>query len=91
VLYVDPLRTYAMRGCTSETREYCHLATDGTLDELHEFAARIGLPRVAFHAAAKHAHYDLRPAYRERAIAEGAIAVTSKELVRRCFLKKPSA
>jgi hypothetical protein len=88
VVYVDPVRTYPMRGCSGAAREYCHLATDGALDELHTFAASIGLPRIAFHEGARHPHYDLRPAYRARAIEQGAVEVTSKELVRRCFLRR---
>jgi hypothetical protein len=86
LIYVDPLRVHdPTKACGAPT---CHLATDGDLAELHAFAARIGVPRMAFHARAKHAHYDLREHHRNAAVAAGAIEVSSKDLVRRCFLKK---
>ncbi len=88
MVYVDPARSYPYRGCASATREYCHLATDGDLDELHAFAERIGVPRVAFHAGARHPHYDLTPNRRTLAVEHGAVEVSSKELVRRCFLQR---
>jgi hypothetical protein len=85
-IYVDPVRVHdPTRACGAPT---CHLATDGDLDELHAFAASIGVPRMAFHATAKFPHYDMREAQRNRAVAAGAIEVSSKDLVRRCFLKK---
>jgi hypothetical protein len=85
-VYVDPLRVYREdRGCGVPTS---HLATDGPLEELHAFAASIGLPRMAFHGRAKHPHYDVRAEHRARAVAAGAIEVTSKELVRTCFLRR---
>lgn len=86
--YVDPLRVYRDSGFLAGTPT-CHLATDGTLDELHAFARSLGLPRMAFHSRAKHPHYDLREPYRTHAVAAGAIEVSSKELVRRCFLAAP--
>ena len=87
--YVDPIRDWRPEGWTGPQwvpRETCHLATDGTLEDLHAFAQRIAVPRFAFHSAAKRPHYDLRDDARARAVAEGALEVSSKELVRRCFL-----
>jgi hypothetical protein len=85
-IYVDPLRVYREdRACGMPT---CHLATDGALDELHAFAASIGVPRMAFHARAKHPHYDLREPHRDEAVAAGAVEVSSKDLVRICFLRR---
>jgi hypothetical protein len=85
-IYVDTLRVYREdRGCGIPTS---HLATDGDLEELHAFAQSIGVPRMAFHGRAKHPHYDLREAHRAKAVAAGAIEVTSKELVRICFLRR---
>lgn len=85
-VYVDPLRVHdPRRACGHPT---CHLATDGELDELHAFARALGVPRIAFHAGAKFPHYDLREHHRALAIAQGAIEVSSKDLVRRCFLQK---
>jgi hypothetical protein len=79
-VYVDALRMHVrlFRG-----GEWCHMATDGDLAELHAFARRIGAR--TFHPHGKHPHYDLRREEREAAIAAGAIEVGAKELVKRCF------
>jgi hypothetical protein len=82
--YVDRLRHHRLRG-TCIDGEWCHLATDGTLEELHAFAASLALPRRAFHDHPRHPHYDLTLSRRTQAIAAGALEVTSKELVKRCF------
>ncbi len=84
--YVDPLRAYGSGEARCTRGETCHLATDGPIEALHAFAQQIGVPRFAFHGHARHLHYDLRADGRARAVAAGAIEVSSKELVRRCFL-----
>lgn len=56
-------------------RRWAHLLADD-LDELHAFAARLGLPRHAFQDKRSGAHYDIDTALRERALALGAIAVS---------------
>ena len=50
---------------------WAHLLAD-TLDELHAFAALLGMPRRAFQDRASGAHYDVTAAMRTRAIALGA-------------------
>lgn len=60
-------------------RRWCHLVSDADLDELHEFAAAMGIPERGFHGD----HYDLPEEYRDEALARGAVAVESRELVRR--------
>ena len=65
-VYVDDA-VHAWRG-----QRWAHLLAD-TLDELHAFAARLGMPRRAFQDRTSGAHYDVTAAMRERAIA----AVTS--------------
>lgn len=60
-------------------RRWCHLVSDASLDELHAFAAAMGIPRRGFHGD----HYDLPEEYRDQATALGAVAVDSRELVRR--------
>ncbi|MCB9396131.1 MAG: DUF4031 domain-containing protein [Acidimicrobiaceae bacterium] len=60
-------------------RRWSHLASDVSLDELHEFAAAAGLPRRAFHGD----HYDVPEEYREQMLEAGADAVSSRELLRR--------
>lgn len=63
---------------------WAHLMAD-TLDELHDFAARLGLPRRAFQDKTSGAHYDVDAALRERALAQGAVAISrhrNRDLVR---------
>ena len=59
----------------------CHLAAD-TLDELHEFAARLGMRRSWFQPGrGRHPHYDLVKSRRDRAVRLGAIEVSGRDLV----------
>lgn len=58
---------------------WCHLVSDSDLEELHTFAAELGCRRVGFQGD----HYDIDIDDRERALAAGAIAVDSRELVLR--------
>ena len=68
-------------------RWWCHLVCDDFsprgLQRLHEFARNIGVPDAAFHDPSGHPrpHYDLRPEYRERAVARGAEILSRKNLV----------
>jgi Protein of unknown function (DUF4031) len=55
------------------------MVSDRGFDELHAFAARLGIPRRRFQGD----HYDLHPALRERALALGAEEVGTGELVLR--------
>ncbi|MFD0415721.1 DUF4031 domain-containing protein [Streptomyces sp. NPDC127108] len=72
-LYIDP-PVWPGHG-----RLWSHLVSDESYEELHAFAERIGVPERAF----ERDHYDL-PAHRyEDAVRAGAVAVGSKELVRR--------
>lgn len=56
-----------------------HLVSDSSLDELHDFAARAGLPSRAF----DHDHYDIPLSRYDDLVAAGALAVGERELVRR--------
>jgi hypothetical protein len=67
-------------------KRYCHLAADSE-EELHAFAAKIGLGRHFFHASAKHIHYDLAEERRASAILAGAQEVSSRALAK---LARPS-
>ena len=75
MILVDPVRRH--RSC-----EWCHMASDESLEELHEFAARIGLKRKAFQSVSR-PHYDLRPSTRRLAVSMGAEEVGMRDLVRR--------
>ena len=60
-------------------RKWCHLVSDASLDELHEFAAAHDIPRRGFQGD----HYDIPEEYRRDLIELGAEVVESRELVRR--------
>lgn len=76
MIYVDALRHHAVDAIKPEARRHgriwCHLWTDGAVDELHAFARRIGLKREWFQDHATLPHYDLTPAMRSKALGAGA-------------------
>jgi predicted kinase len=76
-ILVDELREYP--DVALPFTSWCHMATDGHFDELHAFAARLGLRRGWF----QRDHYDLPPPGRAAAVAHGAEEVTTGELLRR--------
>jgi len=57
-----------------------HLMAD-SIQELHTFAAEIGLESRAFHRGARHPHYDVTAAQRRRAIRFGARSISAREAV----------
>lgn len=59
-------------------RRWAHLLADD-LDELHAFAARLGIPRHAFQDKHSGAHYDVDTATRERALRLGAVPVSRRD------------
>ena len=60
-------------------RHWSHLASDRDLDELHEFAGAIGIPRRGFHGD----HYDVPEEWYEQVVESGAVPTTSRDMVRR--------
>jgi uncharacterized protein DUF4031 len=62
--------------------KWCHLLADD-LDELHRFAALLGIKRASFQEPPKAAtpHYDLTGFERSRAIALGAVACDREQIV----------
>ncbi|WP_242112605.1 DUF4031 domain-containing protein [Luteimonas aquatica] len=56
-------------------QRWAHLMAD-TLEELHAFAARLGIPRRAFQDKASGAHYDVTAELREDALRLGAVAIS---------------
>jgi len=56
-------------------RRWAHLMAD-TLEELHEMAQRLDIPRRAFQNKTSGAHYDVPSELRERAIELGATAIS---------------
>jgi Protein of unknown function (DUF4031) len=59
---------------------WCHLVAD-SLDELHEFAARLGLKRAWFQNKASYPHYDVTTSVRERALALGALPARKRQMI----------
>ena len=59
-------------------RRWAHLMAD-ELDELHAFAARLGIPRYKFQDKSSGAHYDIDAAMRTTALRLGAIPVSRTE------------
>ena len=68
---VDPVREYPNAGLAIS--HWCHMAVDGGFEELHAFAAALGMPRQRFQGD----HYDLPPWVRERAVTQGALEVST--------------
>jgi hypothetical protein len=57
-----------------------HLLAD-SIQELHEFAARMGVSARAFHRGARHPHYDVTAGQRRRALQHGAAAIFARDAV----------
>ncbi len=70
-LYVDP-PTWPGHG-----RLWSHLISDVSFEELHAFAASVGLPRRAFDGD----HYDVIAERYRSVVAAGAVEVSSREVV----------
>src|SRR5690349_17381780 len=84
MILVDPA-VWMWRG-----RRWAHLVSDRDYVELHDFAAGLGLARVAFQGD----HYDVDEAGRVAALAAGAQPVDARELLRRlrgAGLRRPAA
>ncbi|MDI1288481.1 MAG: DUF4031 domain-containing protein [bacterium] len=56
---------------------WCHMVSDTSLDELHAFARWIGIPERGFQGD----HYDIPEEARAVAVAEGALEVSSRDVV----------
>jgi hypothetical protein len=63
----------------SRGRMWSHLASDTSYDELHAFAARMGVPARGFDGD----HYDVPAEAYDDLVAAGAVPVRSRELVAR--------
>jgi hypothetical protein len=74
---VDDLREYPH--VRLPFKHWCHMAGDAGFEELHAFAARLGIPRHRFQGD----HYDLPPHLRARAVELGAEEVHTRELTAR--------
>ncbi|KKM68606.1 hypothetical protein LCGC14_1459210 [marine sediment metagenome] len=75
-VYVDWLMKHGFR-----YGESCHLTAD-TEEELHEFAAKIGMRRQWCHRGSQ-VHYDLTKNKRAQAVKLGAFELTREDVLRR--------
>lgn len=83
-VYVDEIAEHAEINIKPAARRYgqrwSHLTADSD-EELHAFAARLGLKRGWFQTAPRQAfrHYDVVPSKRALAVKFGAIEVRARE------------
>lgn len=87
VFYVDELQTYGGQKSERLNGDWCHLWTDGTPEQLDEFAARIGLQKAWAQSRPSaflgvFYHYDLRPSIQARALTAGAIFMRLSDYLR---------
>ena len=59
---------------------WCHMMAD-SLDELHSFAAYIGVSSNWFHKDASYPHYDITIQTKQNALCLGATAVDRKQII----------
>ena len=73
-VYVDDSRL-AWRG-----KSWCHMVGD-SIEELHAFAARLGLKREWFQERTMYPHYDVTMNIRERALTLGAFPGDKRTII----------
>lgn len=78
-VYVDPL-TPCPISANWHWNGSCHLIAD-SVDELHAFAASIGMKRAWFQNHTRMPHYDLNAARRAVAVLNGAVEIGRVEFV----------
>jgi hypothetical protein len=81
-IFVDDVQTYDTQ---LPYKQWCHMATNGPIEELHAMADALRLKREWFQDKKGHPHYDLTPTKRKQAIALGAIPVSAQELIHACY------
>lgn len=64
-------------------REWCHLVAD-SLEELHDFATKLGLKRHWFQEKSYYPHYDVTMSVRSKALCSGAVSVDRATLIACC-------
>lgn len=86
MIYVDSIRTYPASSVAPRARrfglEWCHLWSDGPLEELLDFGIRLGLRPQWLDAGAIVPHFDLTPARRARALELGAVEGSLRDYLR---------
>ncbi|MFI6889936.1 DUF4031 domain-containing protein [Streptosporangium canum] len=82
-IYVDD--AYIPAKVRQHISRWCHLFSDTSDEELHAFAAQLGLRRSYFQkpngSLQTHRHYDVTEGVRARAVALGAVEITRRAYV----------
>ena len=79
-VYVDDWQQQARVGRLSAKWSHLRVGPFDDIEELHEFAARLGLQRRWFQGKSwPRQHYDVTETKRQAAIAAGAVAISWKE------------
>lgn len=78
-IYVDPLMSCRDKRYWKWDKA-CHLFADN-LEELHAFAAGLGLKREWFQDHPRLAHYDLTSSKRKLAVQQGAVELDTRQAV----------
>jgi len=73
-VYVDSEEIHA------KGQVWCHLVAD-TIDELHSFAARLGLKKKWFQSESYYPHYDVTLSVRFKAVELGAINADRRQII----------
>lgn len=60
---------------------WCHLVSDTSLEELHDFARSLCLKQSWFQSGGRFLHYDVTECKAELAVKRGAVRLSSKDLV----------
>jgi hypothetical protein len=84
MIFIDPLqRTLPCQETGWGYKNYCHLFAE-SVDELHRFAVdTLGLKREYFQDLKGFPHYDLTKTKRGLALRNGAVEISSRDLVER--------
>ena len=89
MIFVDQIKNYSLSSIKGRAKRYgcswCHMWTDGDIEELHEFAEKIGMKRSWFQDKSLK-HYDLTAARRALAIDNGAKECSLKEWMRKYIM-----
>lgn len=87
-IFVDEVRHYPLSRWVN--KDWCHMVSDGGLDELHAMADALGLERRRLHQHRSFPHYDLNEALRAEALRRGAVPITRRELGRMLLARSQS-
>lgn len=81
MVYVDKLRYYDRQQTNLRYEWWCHLWADD-LEELHQFAKRLGLRRGWFQDHSSLPHYDITANKRPQALQLGAVEYDLKRYLK---------